>query len=66
MSKRKNDKPETQALPLTDASRRLRAQARRRSRRSWSLMDAVLCPPSGTPLRLVASAARSANGAGKN
>jgi len=31
-----------------------------------ALMTAVLRPPSGTPLRLVANAARSAEGAGRN
>src|SRR5262249_17758186 len=61
--------PETGALllhrcscwkPLAHASQRLRPRRRR-----WTLMDAVLCPPSGTPLKLVAAAHRAAS-AGRN
>jgi len=67
--------PETGALllqrcscwkPLAAASQRLRAKTRRTRRRRWGLMDSVLCPPSGTPLKLVANAARGAEGAGRN
>jgi len=64
MSKRKREpKLRTDEAPLAAASRRLR-RLHRKPR--WTLMDAVLCPPSGTLLRLVANAVRSAEGAGRN